>query len=193
MPRPAARVKISLAGGAFWPVENDSTGRKTALALMSPAWPCLRLSVTHRRRRPDENSSLSRRSRSRVTVVKCHLPPRAVGIPRSFNSRAMAWMETKPAFRRLRIVGPKASARTSATRLPGSPLLIPPFPDVGMRRRVSILATVLRCHLPPPAPGIPPSVQFIRQRTVGNEACRHKLSNGREQSKGASVCGPLDR
>jgi hypothetical protein len=115
---------------------------------MSAAWPCLRLSVTHRRRRPDESSSLARRSSSRVTLLRCHLPPRAVGIPRSFNSRAMALMETKPAFLSLRIVGPKASARTSATRLLASP-------DVSWPRRVSTRTTVVRCHLPPTAPGIP--------------------------------------
>ena len=34
-------------------------------------------------------------------MVICHLPPRGVGIPRLFTSRAMALMETKPAFRRL--------------------------------------------------------------------------------------------
>src|SRR5216683_6606130 len=45
--------------------------------------------------------------------------------------------------------------------------------------------------MPPTANGAryPPSVQFIRQPTLGNEACRHKLSNGREQRKGAGVCG----
>ena len=116
---------------------------------------CLRLSVTHRRRRPDKCSSFSRRSSSRVTVVRRHLPARAVGTPRAFNSRAMALMETKPAFRSLRIVGPKASARTSATRLVASSLLIPPFPDVSRLRRVSVLTTVVRCHIPPPAAGIP--------------------------------------
>jgi len=82
----------------------------------------------------------------------CHLPPCGVRIPRLFNSRAMAWMETKPAFRRLRIVGPKASARASAARLFINSLLIPSCP--GSRRR-RILTTVLRCHLPPLAVGIP--------------------------------------
>jgi hypothetical protein len=49
--------------------------------------------------------------------------------------------------------------------------------------------------MPPTATGAryPPSVQFIRQPTLGNEACRHKLSNDREQSKGAGVCSPIDR
>jgi hypothetical protein len=47
--------------------------------------------------------------------------------------------------------------------------------------------------MPPPAAGsrYPPSVQFIRESTIRNEACRHKLPNGREQSKGAGVCGPF--
>jgi len=120
---------------------------------MSPSWPSLRLSVTHRRRGPDESSSLSRRSSSRVTVVRCHLPPRGAAIPRSFNSAAMALMETKPALRSLRIVGASLSARMSAARLFPNPLLIPP--PLGSPRRLSILTTVLRCHLPPAAPGIP--------------------------------------
>ena len=113
-------------------------------------------------------------------------PPRAVGIPRSFNSRAMALMETMPAFRSLRIVGRRASARRSATRLLVSSLLVPPRCDISRSRRVSIRVTAVRCHLPPPA-----AVQFIRQPTLGNEARHHKLPNGREQSKGAGVCGPL--
>jgi hypothetical protein len=37
------------------------------------------------------------------------------------------------------------------------------------------------------------SVQFLRQRALGNEACRYKLSNGREQSSGAGVRGSLAR
>jgi len=88
-------------------------------------------------------------------MVRCHLPPRGVGISRSFNSRAMALMETKPAFRSLRIVGPKASARASAACLVASSLLILPLPNVINPRRVSILTTVVRCQLPPRAVGIP--------------------------------------
>jgi hypothetical protein len=80
------------------------------------------------------------------------LPPRAVGISLSFNSRAMALTETTPAFRSLRIVDPKASARTSATRLLVRPLL--QLPDVIKPSRVSILTTVVRCQLPPRAVGI---------------------------------------
>jgi hypothetical protein len=49
-------------------------------------------------------------------VVRCHMPPRGGSIRRSFNSHAMALMETKPALRSLRIVGPRVSARTSAAR-----------------------------------------------------------------------------
>ena len=37
----------------------------------------------------------------------------------------------------------------------------------------------------------PSSVQFIRQRMLGNEASRHKHTNGRGQSKGARVRAPL--
>ena len=83
------------------------------------------------------------------------MPPRGAAIPRSFNCRAIALVETKPALRSLRIVGPKASARTSATRLFISPLLIPSCPDVSRSKRRSILTRVLRCHLPPAAAGIP--------------------------------------
>ena len=88
-------------------------------------------------------------------MVICHLPPRGVGIPRSFNSRAMALMETKPALRSLRIVGPRASARTSAARLLVNPLSIPSCPDVSRSRRRSVLSTVLRCQLLPRAVAIP--------------------------------------
>ena len=63
-------------------------------------------------------------------------------------------METKPAFRSLRIVGRTASARTSATRLLASSLLIPRS-DMSRSRRVSIRAAEVRCHRPPTAPGIP--------------------------------------
>ena len=76
-------------------------------------------------------------------MVRCHLPPRGAGTPRSFISCAMALMETKPALRSLRIVGPRVSARTSAARL------------IGSATRLSILTTVLRCQRPPRAVGIP--------------------------------------
>jgi hypothetical protein len=86
-------------------------------------------------------------------VVRRHLPPRGAAIPRSFNSPAMALMETKPALRSLRIVGPRDSARTSAARLFSNPLLIPP--PLGSATRLSILTTVVRCQLPPRAVAIP--------------------------------------
>ena len=140
-------------------------------------------------RRADESSSLSRRRSSRLTLVRCHLAPCAVGIARSFNSRVMASMETKPALRSLLIVGPRAEARTSAAlecqsldavagQLVGAPQH-PPYASA----------------MPATAMGgwYPPSVQFIRQRSLGNEACSHKLSNGRGQSGGAGVCSPLVR
>jgi hypothetical protein len=67
----------------------------------------------------------------------------------------MAVMETVPAFRSLRIVGRRASACTSATRLLASSLLVPPRSDISRSRRVSIRATEVRCHRPPTAPGMP--------------------------------------
>jgi hypothetical protein len=93
-------------------------------------------------------------------LVRCHLPPRAVGISRSFNPRAMALRETKPAVRRSRIVGANARARASAACLFANPLLILPllilpFSDVSRSTRVSILTTVVWCHLPPWAVGTP--------------------------------------
>ena len=39
----------------------------------------------------------------------------------------------------------------------------------------------------------PSSVQLTRQLTLGNEASRHELPNGRGQSSGAGVCGLLVR
>ena len=97
-------------------------------------------------------STFSTRRRSRRTVDLCHLPSRAVGIFRSFNSRAMALPETMPALRSFRIVEASALARASAARLLSWPLLILPF--VTRPRRASTLATVVRCHLPPSLVGV---------------------------------------
>ena len=49
--------------------------------------------------------------------------------------------------------------------------------------------------MPPAAQGTcyPSSIQLIRKTEIGSEARCHKFSNGREQSKGAGVCGPLAR
>jgi hypothetical protein len=77
-------------------------------------------------------------------MVICHLPPRAVGIPRAFNSRAMALTETKPALRSLRIVGANALARMSAACLFACPwLILAPLPHVSRPRRFSIRTTVV--------------------------------------------------
>jgi hypothetical protein len=48
--------------------------------------------------------------------------------------------------------------------------------------------------MPPTTEGAcyPSSVQLIRKAKSGSARC-HKFSNGREQSKGAGVCGPLAR
>jgi hypothetical protein len=88
---------------------------------------------------------MSRRYRS---LVRCHLPPRALGTRRLSNSRAMSPKDTKPAFRSLRIIAAKAVARASAASLCASVLLILPLPGVTRPRRVSSL-TVVGCHLPP--------------------------------------------
>jgi hypothetical protein len=103
----------------------------------------------------EEGASLSRRLSSRLTLVGRHLLPRAVGIARAFSSRMIALMETNPALRSSPIVGPTASARTSATRLVINLLLAPPCTDASRSRRRSVLPTLVQCHLPPAAPGIP--------------------------------------
>jgi hypothetical protein len=103
----------------------------------------------------EEGSSLSRRCSSRLTPHGCHLPPRAVGISRSFNSRAIALNETRPVAWSARIVEARALARASAACLVACPMLILPLPDVIKPRRVSILTTVVRCQLPPKTVGIP--------------------------------------
>ena len=67
----------------------------------------------------------------------------------------MALMETKPALRSLAIVGANALARMSAACFFACPLLIlAPMPRVIRPKRVSILTTVVKCHLPPRAVGI---------------------------------------
>jgi hypothetical protein len=59
-----------------------------------------------------------------TTVVKCHLPPRAVGIPLRFNSSASARREAKPAAPSSRMIEFKARARESAARLLANALCI---------------------------------------------------------------------
>jgi hypothetical protein len=82
---------------------------------------------------------------------------------RSFNSRAMASKEANPAFRSFRIVEARALARASAACLYASLLLVFPLPNVIRPKRVSILTTVVKCHLPPWGGRYLPSVQLIRQ------------------------------
>lgn len=100
----------------------------------------------------------------------------------------MALMETKPALRSLRIVGPKASARTSATRLLVSPLSVLPRIQAPKHPHYS-------GAMPPTASGgwYPPSVQLFRQRPARYEAGRHKLPNGPDQIEGAGICSLLVR
>jgi hypothetical protein len=114
-----------------------------------------------------------------LTVDVCHLPSRAVGISRSFNSRAMALLETKPALRSFRIVRAKALARTSAARLCASPLLILPF--VTRPRRARTLATVVRCHLPPSLVGV--SLRFNSFASAGWDTNPAAISSRRVEAK----------
>ena len=70
---------------------------------------------------------VSRPSRVSIltTVVYCHLPPRAVGIPLRFNSSARARREMKPSALSSRRVEAKARARESAARLLANAPCIP--------------------------------------------------------------------
>jgi hypothetical protein len=88
-------------------------------------------------------------------VLRCHLLPHAGGTCRSFNSRAMALTETKPAFRSFRIVEARVLARASAACLTASLWLVLPLPTVIRPRRVSILTTLVKYHLPPRGASIP--------------------------------------
>ena len=115
------------------------------------------------------------------------LPP-AVGIPRAFNSRAMALPETKPAVRTSRIVERKASARMSATRFNARLLLVPPCFDVSWRRRVSSLLMELRCHRPPRAPVIPLRFNsFVRPPSEAKPAAISSRMVGSKASARASA------
>jgi len=58
-----------------------------------------------------------RRASILVTVLRCHLPARVVGILLRFNSFARARWEMKPAAISVRMVGSKASAWASAAHL----------------------------------------------------------------------------
>jgi len=63
----------------------------------------------------------------------------------------------------------KALARASAARLCASLLLVLPLPNVIRPRRVSILTTVVKCHLPPRADSIP-----LRFNSSANARCETK-------------------
>jgi hypothetical protein len=79
------------------------------------------------------------------TVVRCQLPPRAVGIPLRFNSFASSRWETKPAAISCRMVEAKAAARESAARLFVEALCTPrPRDDV----------TPLTCSMGPSWPNL---------------------------------------
>ena len=99
--------------------------------------------------------SFLRRCSTRLTPAGCHLPPSVVGISRASNSSAMALNEVRPFACSSVIIEASTKACASAARLLSWPLLIlAPLPDVSRPRRVSILTTVVYCHLPPRAVGI---------------------------------------
>src|ERR1700722_18902039 len=91
----------------------------------------------------EEGSNLSRRCNRRLTPVARHLPPFAVAIPRSFNSRAMAVMDRTAAVQSSRIVERKTSARMSAACLFAFPWLTVPIPDVASPKYISTRTTVV--------------------------------------------------
>jgi hypothetical protein len=95
------------------------------------------------------------RRSSRLTPKGCHLLPRAVRIPRRFNSRAIAERETKPTSLNIRIVAARTLARASAARLCASLIFTLPLRTVIKPRRRSTALTVPRCQRPPRAPRIP--------------------------------------
>jgi hypothetical protein len=98
-------------------------------------------------------SSLFKRCSSRLTLLGCHLPRRAVGNPRLLSSRAMAFAVPTPSAWIARIVEASDLARASAACLCASTVLILPF--VVRPRPLRILTTVVRCQLPPRVVGIP--------------------------------------
>jgi hypothetical protein len=74
------------------------------------------------------------------------------------------------------MVGANFLARVSATCLPSCPLLIlPPLPGVSRPRRFNILTTVVVCHLPPWAVGIP--LRFNSCASAGREMMPAALSS----------------
>ena len=128
------------------------------------------------------SSSLSKRSSSRLTLAGCHLPPSAVGISRLFNACAMALNETRSFAWSARIVEASDLARASAPCLLACPLLIlPPLPDVSSPKRLSTLTTVVYCHLPPRAVGIP--LRFNSSARARREMKPAALSSRRVEAK----------
>jgi hypothetical protein len=120
--------------------------------------------------------SLFKRRSSRLTLDPCHLPPRAEGTFLRLSSRAMASNEMTPFAWSARMVGANFLARVSATCLPSCPLLIlPPLPGVSRPRRFNILTTVVVCHLPPWAVGIP--LRFNSCASAGREMMPAALSS----------------
>jgi hypothetical protein len=97
-------------------------------------------------------ASRPRRFNILTTVLVCHLPPWAVGIPLRFNSCASAGREMMPAALSSRMIWTKARARASAARL---------------------LANAPAFRLPFGAPGEGPPC--IRQRPFGIAGDRHWL------------------
>jgi hypothetical protein len=161
---------------------------RNACRLASPSVnPCAR-SASHHRRLDRDLRPCARRRSSLLTPLGCHLPPRAAGIFRAFNSCARALSDTRPFTWNSRIVEASALAWASAAFLFAIPLLTLPLVFRPARQQpsegVAMPATAK-------SGWYPPSVQFTRQRLLGNEACRHKLPNGRVHGGSAGVCGPL--
>jgi hypothetical protein len=156
---PCRRLQRSPTSNLMTNFDRDgSTAQKTLPIVARVVRPICAGGEVHslgvsRERRLLRRSSRSRRCSNWLTLLRCHLPPRAAGNCRSFNSRARAPRETRPAFRSLRIVAASASARASAASISASRLLSLPLP-VSRPRRAKIM-TLVGCHLPPRGPTAP--------------------------------------
>lgn len=146
-----------------------------------------------------ESPSLSRRYSSRLTLVRCHLPPRAVGISLvQFANDGLDGDNARfPKFTNCRPKGLSPYVR--------APLACPSLfqlLDVIKPSRVSILTTVMRCQLPPRAVGIllrfnssagsPP--HDARLCVLGADCLRPvRLLGGRRDQEAAIRLLPLQR
>ena len=107
------------------PVQLASDGQAGDKARFPKFTNCRAHGVSPRVRDPPDCQSIvaladaikPRRFSTLATVVRCQLPPRAIGIRLRFNSSASAHWETKPVAISSGMVEARAAARESAPRL----------------------------------------------------------------------------